>query len=46
MKFEITLNDDDYIAFNVADLKSKRLQCIVINICVLATRFTTGQAKN
>ena len=32
MKFEITLNDDDYIAFNVADLKSKRLQCIVINI--------------
>ena len=37
MKFEITLNDDDFIAYNVADLKSKRLQCIAINIWAWAT---------
>ena len=37
MKFEITLNDDDFIAYNVADLKSKRLQSIAINIWAWAT---------
>lgn len=37
MKFEITLNDDDFIAYNIADLKSKRLQCIAINIWAWAT---------